>query len=260
MIYNIGTFISDCRTDRKREIYELRLHNINVKPERDYKLIDKIVFNNSDADLVFAFDSDYREIRFYIIDNDSHVYLSILDIVLLLFKMAEVEGKKIIINLLKNQLHNYESCPIPDNNSTSDEEDEICINNHFESFTYRGIEYYIRATNCSGLESCVERCVSLDNASMSIGYEKLLYLINIIQEKSSMLFSWKSKKSLYINGFVRLLIALLETDAKHKILKDKCGWEYNSVLNAPSLIDSGKDRKYYLTEAEYYCIIGGEES
>ncbi len=51
-------------------------------------------------------------------------------------------------------------------------------------------------------------------------------LINLIQEKSSAMFSKSIGNEKYIDGIIRLLVALIECTGNHNVLNEK-GWFWN---------------------------------
>lgn len=236
-------FIPAIRTDRYREIKEYKEKGFGFIKENDYRLINKVKIRHSDNNFYeFEVRVDFNEVRFYIINNSSAIYLSIYQLYELFHQML-LDSKIDVVLELK----------------------QLLKKNKKQNFLYHGIEYEI--PKIRKFSEKYEIHISASN--MNISYNELFYLLVLIQTKSNYFFSISGVKKEFSNGIIRLFIALLSVKNNNQIL-DNNGWEYDKEKNIfkPNKIQKMKkkvknskihnkkiERKYYLTETELKSII-----
>ncbi len=230
---NMRDFLLITRNDRTREklLYSKKQYLV---PD-SYRMIRKIRFEREYGTIEVELQVSKQDYHFYLIENEGNAYFSIPEIYDLLNTMSDIEGKEYVSNLLKKQLMETEK----------------------ESFCYEDIEYEIR--------KCVipdrDGKIAVIDGSQKISYEMLFILINLIQEKSSAMFSKSIGNEKYIDGIIRLLVALIECTGNHNVLNEK-GWFWNFedkcyVFSKEKIIERNR-KKYYLTKGELDDIISLE--
>lgn len=230
---NMRDFLLIARNDRKREklLYSKKQYLV---PD-SYRMIRKIRFEREYRMIELELQVSKQDYYFYLIENEGNAYFSIPEIYDLLNTMSDMEGKEYVSNLLKKQLMEIEK----------------------ESFYYEDTEYEIR--------KCVipdrDGKIAIFDGSQKISYEMLFILINIIQEKSSAMFSKSNGNEKYIDGIIRLLVALIECSGTHTVLNEK-GWLWNFEDKCYVFSKEKKRekniKKYYLTKGEFDDIISLE--
>lgn len=247
----MDNFISIIRTDRKREINKYKKMKYSIVDEKNYRLVDKIKILQNGYMFEFGAEATEREIYFYVIENGSNAYFSIVEIYELLQDIMIREGEDFVIDLLKEQIQIEIQVA---KKSESDNKEKIL---NQEKFLYRGVEYYIKRT--VEIEDKNNGQVQPWDSSANISYRQFFTLLNLIQEKSNTLFSRGKNNAQYKNGLIRLLIVLLINNDDIPILLQK-GWKYDDENEKYTYQKIEEEteisrRKYYLTEEEYKNII-----
>lgn len=231
----MNDFISAIRMDRKRELFQLK--NLNyLEPQKYYKTgVIGVKFKNKIHN--FGFNTDGWNTSFFIVDDGANCYLTLHDLYDCFMKMDSKEGMGFSSNILQRQLVNYQE-QIKD------------------VFIYQGIEYEMIKT----AECYKDGEVVLDNASCGISYSVIFMLVNLIQNKSNVLYL-RGNNDEYLEGTIRLFIALLSLEEDREILTT-LGWRWNCENNRFDYneINFSKEseywkRKYCLTETELRSIM-----
>lgn len=235
------TFIPAIREDRINEMKNHELNGFEFIRKNDYKLIERIFIMKDLNQFNFEVRVDFKEVRFYIIKNNSCIYLSLYEIYSLLndvYLDSDIDITKELKKICNN-----------------DKEKFICKTSEYEfpkspSF---GNQYQIR----------------IPNSNLEISYTELLLLISLIQEKSNYFCSISEDMHIYKNGIIYMMITLLNCREENTILKE-LGWNYsqhknkyleNRLKHLDKSDEKNKefnktvDRKYYLTEDEMKSIL-----
>lgn len=235
-------FIPIIRNERRKEINNYKKLGVKFIEENHYMLIRRIYIPRNDDIFTFEVRANFKEPKFYIIKNDSCIYLSFYEIYLLLNDICLNSDIDIIKELEK-----------------------ICNDNSKANFIYENIEYLFPET--SYIEE--QYYVNIPNSSLIISYNELLILISLIQEKSNYLWSRSDEDENYNNGLINLLITLLNSRENNELL-NKIGWNYSTnkykySKNSLVYLDESNenydirkkivDRKYYLTDEEMKSIL-----
>ena len=232
-------FIHDIRTDRKREKADYKAKGYSVSS--NYKCLAKVDVVCNKMKYSYNVQADRNEIRFFLANDKSNLYLSLFEIYDLIHRLPGNKRSKYKAAFYKH---------------ISNDANTEC------SLKYKGIEYELPA--------CVEfpnSKIFLDTLGLEIESAQIYFLIHLIQSKSNSMFERSTDdKKANINGIYRLYSALLRKRSGSSILYDK-GWIWNSKLNK-FVLDSqqnGRDNtkwteKYYLTETEYKNILGSKKS
>lgn len=235
------TFVPTIREDRRAEINTLKSNKIDFIRENDYKLVERIFIIKEDYRFEFEVRVDFREVRFYIIKNNSCIYLSLYEIYLLL-----------------NDIYLNSDIDI------SEELKKIYANSK-EKFIYKIKEYEFPKSSL--IESQYQ--IRIPNSNLEISYTELLLLIFLIQEKSNYLCSLSKDMCIYKNGIINMILTLLNCREENEHLKE-LGWYYSVdknkyIKNNITYLNKNDekyeerrkivDRKYYLTESEMKSIL-----
>lgn len=239
----MNKFIEVIRSDREEEIstYEKRGY-IFGKNRRTYEFVRKISFNHDGLPYNCQVRVDFREIRFYLLGNDTntveyegYIYFTIYELYRLLKNIVLVEGLDAVVNVLESYL-------------------ESTLH---ENFSYEENIYNFKIPRLEDIDGKFE----LNEASLTVTYREIYLLLSLIQDKSNYLFSISTDGSDYKDGIIRLMIALLSTNASNQLL-ESIGWEYdleNDKFNLnKKYVESKEDRaskRYYLTNAELRSIL-----
>lgn len=233
-IEKMNDFISTIRTDRLRQIEQYREKGYLI--DKKFRLVDKIEVKHEEQLFCFGVQASGRDVYFYLIDDGENAYYSISEIYELLWKMANIEGVSYVQNLLN----------------------DLIISEEKGKFIYKKIEYETKKSITVSRNGSVE----VFDGSKKVDYQKLFILITLVQEKSNALFARGDNNQDYINGIIRLLIALIVSSKGHDILENK-GWYYDQekekfyykdILNS----EEKRKKKYYLTQEEYEVIMRTE--
>lgn len=242
------TFVPLIKAERELEIKSYESIGVGFNDKNQYKLLETIRIYDIDGcewPLEFEVRVSFRDVRFYIIKNDSCIYLSINEIYNLLYDM----------NL----------------NSDEDITDKlVAFYSNKEEYEFIYSENAYKFPKSPSFEDKYK--VQIPYSDLYISYTELFILIFLIQEKSNYYWSISDKEVTYINGIIYLMITLLKSNQENNFLK-KLGWNYSSddnkfkdnVLSYPdknevSDVEYKKkrsivDRKYYLTEEEMKSIL-----
>lgn len=236
-------FVPAIRTDRYREIRAYKEKEFSFIKENDYQLINKVKIRYSDNNFYeFEVRVNFNDVKFYIINNSSAIYLSIYQLYEL-FHQILLESKVDVVLQLKQLLKKKKK----------------------QDFLYNGIEYKVPKTR----KFSQRHKVYIPDSNMNISYNELFYLLVLIQTKSNYFFSISGIKKDFSNGIIRLFIALLSVKNNNKILNNN-GWKFDKEKNIfePNKLEKIKkqvknskkhnekvERKYYLTETELKSII-----
>ncbi len=247
---DMNDFISAIRTDREREIcHKEKVEGFLIPDKRDYTIVEEITLPREHKGLTFGVQANQREVYFFINDCGANIYLSIVDIYELLKKICDAGDDEIVFDALE-RIKETKITQIK--NATK----EVQWENR-GSFSYRGVEYFLKLVNFPKREATVR----METSDIEINYCTVFELVNLIQEKSNAFFMRGVKKhTKYVNGMVRLMLCLLKKGENIEKLERK-GWKYNYnkrkfELDKELIVKDQK--KYYLTETEYKSIMNIE--
>lgn len=203
--------------------------------KKDYLMLEKVYLDYCDKRYYFGLQVNQDEFYFYIINNNSNIYLSIYDIYCLLYEIVCKNSNTEFLNLIKRQM-----------NMSTRLTQEVWYKN-----LYYSIHKIVRIKK--------DGCVISPESGVSITYSQLFLLINLIQAKSNALFEKSTQQNRkYKNGILRLFTALLSTTSNNDILKS-IGWVYKDGKFILDRIENETERskqKYYLTKEELKTILG----
>ena len=232
-------FIHDIRTDRKREKADYKERGYIVSS--NYKCLSSVDVICNRMKYRYNVQADNNEIKFFISNDKSNLYLSLYEIYELIHRLPNNKRSKFKAAFYKH---------------VSNGANAECY------LIYKGIKYE--------LPPCVDfpkTKLNLDTLGLEVDGSQIYFLIHLIQSKSNSMFerSIDGKKA-NINGIYRLYSALLRKRSGSQLLDDK-GWMWNSKLSK-FILDpqqNGRDKtkwteKYYLTAAEYEAILGAKKS
>ncbi len=223
-------FLSILRTDRRREINNYREKDYLVSDS--FRMIKKIQVEG----ICIGVQVSAQDYYFYLIDSGQNAYFSVRELYNLLFKMALLEGKEYVVELLNKQITILEN----------------------DCFQYETIDYTIKKTVIPDRNGSID----VEDGSRDVDYQKLFVLVNLVQQKSNAMFLNSPGNECYKDGILRLLMTMIEIGRNHDILKSK-GWFYDTGLERfvykEILNDEDKKlKKYYLTEEERDVIMSIE--
>ncbi|WP_373261785.1 hypothetical protein [Hungatella hathewayi] len=229
-------FIPAARTDRFREMKAYEEKGYQIQNKNNYIKIDELNIIYMKKQYVFGVEITKNEIYFYINRDLANIYLSITEI----YELLRNFDNGTIVNAMKKQL---------------------LVKKNNDIFYYKDIGY--KLPQMVALE--LERKILISQSGMEITYSELFILINLIQEKSSVLFrrSTVANKK-FANGIFRLLIVLCEKEGYISKLSE-LGWEWDDtdrrfILETIENRDGRNRYKYYLTNDEYKTIMGIKKS
>lgn len=236
------TFVQNIRKERNEEMAEYESKGIDFIIRNHYKLLRKISINKEGSIFDYEIRVDFKDVRFYIIKNNSCIYLSIYE----------------IYELLNNINANFDIDIV-------DELKSFYNNTDKDEFEYSGKKYtFPRSPSFEGKYN-----IKIPYSNTIISCTELFILIFLVQEKSNYLWSISKETVTYKNGIIYLMIVLLSCKEDNNLLNE-LGWFYSSeenkyIENKLSNSDEGDEefemkkrkveRKYYLTEIEMNSIL-----
>ncbi|MHB8127590.1 MAG: hypothetical protein ACYDEX_01130 [Mobilitalea sp.] len=216
--------------NKEIEIYESKGYVVSNKAE--YTFTDKINIIIKGYSFCFGIRVNINEVYFYLLDKGTNIYLTVMEIYDLLWKLVIEEKNSWVLD----ELEFYNS------------------SNETTTFFYHGKEFYIHKLS----DAIPVGMIKITDADIMITYDELFLLIYLIQDKSNYFESLSIEKR-YINGLIRLLKVLLECNSENVHLAT-LGWKFNNTSNRYELLKEkivGKRNKkrYYLTVDEERLII-----
>lgn len=248
----MNDFISTIRTDRKREIKKRENEGIIIPDKYRYRIVDTISVLKDGKEYIFGVQANQKDVYFFIIDEGANSYFTIVEIYELLKYVVDSGNEDVVYEALE-KIYTTEMKKV----SQEQEDRDVEIWENRGRFNYRGISYYIKDVEYPDYAGEIQML----DGSGTMSYLQLFMLINLIQEKSNAFFSRGGANNCeLINGIVRLFDCLLRGTSDHESLM-RLGWFWDNiekkyVLNADKA--EKKERKYYLTKAEFEDIIYSE--
>lgn len=251
----MNDFISAVRTDRIREMSEREKLGIIISDKYWYRIVDTIIIPMKNGeDLKFGFQANQKDVYFFIIDDSSNSYYTIVELYELLKYICDSGNEEIVYDTL----HKIETTEMKKTTSEVGEDGETQENwENRADFIYRDVTYHLKDIEYPDYD----RIIEMTDGARRLSYKHLFVLLNLIQEKSNAFFTrGGTDNSHYVNGIVRLFICLLKVKGGCQEL-EQLGWFYNDekdryFFNLEKVKD--KTRKYYLTREEYMSIIKTE--
>lgn len=230
----MNDFVPILRADRSREMieYERRGYVFRLG-ENQYIYARNISVKKPDEkEYSFEVRVTHSETRFYMISEDSKinescVYLTIYELYQLLLGMTKKISVETITNILQSK------------------RDSIW------KIHYTGLKFDLKFFSTE----IPKGKVRIFDSNIEVTYETLFLLLALIQDKSNYYWSIKptEDKMLYVDGLLRLLVALINVDG-HPILRSH-KWEYNFRKKVYEKPKEKYDFKYYLTQDELKNIM-----
>ena len=233
-------FIPVMRAKRLLEMKQYRDKGYGFRDKKHYLMLEKINIEYMNKMYEYGIQVTQDEVYFYICRDNANIYLSIVDIYKLLVGLA-VRDKEYFLNCMKKQLKQRVSV--------------------VGQFYNHGLSYKLMKP----VEIKKEAFIDIPQTGIQITSKELFLLIIFIQEKSNALFKRSTGiRRQYVNGIIRMLIVLLESEKEDLLLKS-LGWNWNNKTNEFDYASQDKKKgreyfKYYLTKAEYDARLDTKKS
>ena len=234
------TFVKNIRKMREQEMDNYISKGYLIGDKAKYVYNDTIEIKVNHKKYSFGVRVDIHEVYFYLLHEGCQIYLTIYDIYMTLREFLREEQEEYenhVLDLLYFYIRSKETT----------------------AFTHHAKEYRVHRLP----DNIDDRKIKIINSDIEVPLAEFLLLIYLIQDKSNY-FEKLSSQSRYLNGLIRLLNALLRSNAPDDKLEN-AGWIYNQEeerfeLQKKKLVGKRNKKGYYLTAAEEGIILRRKES